>query len=116
MYIPVILTWNEHIPVFPLLSVALHLTTVVPIEKSYPDDGWHVTLGTIPELSVAPGPVHITIAVSSSGLVRPVIFWQALMNFGASRSTIQSEDNNLVILSFTALTFSNTGQCENSLL
>jgi len=45
---------NVHVAVFPLVSVAVHVTVVVPSLKVDPDGGTHAT-DPIPQLSVAVG-------------------------------------------------------------
>jgi len=39
-------TWNPHVPVFPTVSVAEHVTLLVPYEKMEPDAGEHEDVDT----------------------------------------------------------------------
>ena len=48
-------TENEHVPVFPTASVAVHVTVVVPTGKVEPDAGTHTI--------VAPGQLSEAVAV-----------------------------------------------------
>jgi hypothetical protein len=48
-------TGNEHVAVFPELSVAVHVTIVVPGGNIDPDGGLHTTVGAGGQLSVAVG-------------------------------------------------------------
>ena len=52
---------NEHCAWFPAISVNVYVTVVVPTGKSVP--GWWdwVTVGAIPELSVAVGSVQVNV-------------------------------------------------------
>jgi hypothetical protein len=48
-------TVNEHEPLFPLASVAEHVTVVAPLEKVEPLAGTQVTAPTPEQLSLAAG-------------------------------------------------------------
>lgn len=50
-------TENVLVAVLPDESAVEHVTVVVPIGKVDPDEGAHVTLGFVPELSWAAGVV-----------------------------------------------------------
>lgn len=50
-------TENEHVPVFPTASLAVHVTVVVPTGKVDPDAGTHVTVTGPGQLSVPVGVV-----------------------------------------------------------
>ena len=56
-------TPNWHVEVSPILSVAVHVTTLLASVNVDPDAGEHVTVGVKPELSVAVGSVHVTFEV-----------------------------------------------------
>jgi hypothetical protein len=47
-------TVKLHVPVLPDVSVAVHVTVVVPTGKLEPDAGAHMTVG-VPQLSVPAG-------------------------------------------------------------
>jgi len=47
-----VVTANEHVAVFPEVSVAVHVTVLVPIGKQLPEAGEHTT--------VAPGQLSVT--------------------------------------------------------
>ena len=63
-------TLKEHVSVFPVGSVDVYVTVVVPMGKVLPGvwDGDSVWL---PELSVAVGSVQVTFAVAAPGSVDP---------------------------------------------
>ena len=75
---------NLHVAAFPLLSIAVHCTTVNPIVKLYPGDGTHVTIGGIPELSVAVGIQFTMIAGSFNAFFTEKLL--QVSNLGASIS------------------------------
>jgi hypothetical protein len=49
----VTVTWNVHVALFPLASVAVQLTVVVPTGKVPPEGGALVTVGFASAMSVA---------------------------------------------------------------
>ena len=53
-------TLNVHVSVFPEISVAVHITVVVPGLRVDPDGGTHVTSGDGSISSVAVGSGHMT--------------------------------------------------------
>ena len=65
MDLPVMLTMKLHVAIFPLLSTALHKTSVKPKLKTEPDEGSHTTSMSSSLLSVATPASHTTIAVDS---------------------------------------------------
>ena len=77
-------TSNLHIPTFPALSVTEHVTWVVPIAKSVPEGGLHITVIEISTLSVAVGVVHVTWFVDANMLGGQVII-------GSSSSVLRFE-------------------------
>ncbi len=62
-HLPITWTWNWHVPLFPLLSRATHVTLVSPIPNSDPDGGSHSTVGVSLELSVAFGVLYVITAL-----------------------------------------------------
>jgi hypothetical protein len=61
-------TVNEHVAVFPDVSVAVQLTVVVPFEKIEPDAGVQTTDASA-QLSLPVGIVHATTALHRPGSV-----------------------------------------------
>jgi hypothetical protein len=59
----VTVTVNRHVLEFPLASVAVTVTVVVPTGKSVPDAGLALTTGEASQLSVAVGSVNVTRAL-----------------------------------------------------
>jgi hypothetical protein len=62
----VTVTLNEQVEVFPLTSVAVYITCVVPSAKTEPDARLLTKLA-IPQLSEAVGAVHVTVAPHGGG-------------------------------------------------
>ena len=55
------MTWNVQLPVLPDVSVAVHVTSVVPTGKDVPEAGTHDTVA-LPQLSLAVGVVKVAVA------------------------------------------------------
>ena len=85
--LPVTVIWKWQEALVPLPSTVSHATVVCPMGKLFPDDGLQITSETLPELSVALGFSHITIAV---GKLSSVCFVKSSTQVicGASRSVI----------------------------
>jgi hypothetical protein len=66
-------TVNEHVAVFPEVSVAVQVTVVVPFGNADPDAGEQTTEAR-PQLSLPVGMVHVTTALQSPGSVFATMF------------------------------------------
>lgn len=94
---PVTVTLNEVVAVFPTPSVAVHVTVVVPTANEAPGPGVQTTLDA-PRLSVAAGGVKVTTWLMAPGAATTLTSGCAAAKTGGLMSILSSSTRFCVVL------------------